>query len=71
MKRMLIFLIRMYQYGVSPLLPFNHCRFYPSCSNYSLEAIKKHGVKTGVLLTGKRIAKCHPFSVSGGYDPVP
>ncbi len=46
------------------------CRFYPSCSNYALEAIEKHGVIKGGWLTTKRICKCHPFN-PGGYDPVP
>jgi uncharacterized protein len=53
------------------VLPFNHCRFYPSCSEYSLEAIEAHGVLSGFWLTIRRIFKCHPFSTSGGYDPVP
>ena len=71
MKYVVILLIRMYQKFASVMLPFNHCRFYPSCSEYSLEAIEAYGVLSGFWLTIKRIAKCHPFSASGGYDPVP
>ncbi|MDD1779423.1 MAG: membrane protein insertion efficiency factor YidD [Candidatus Helarchaeota archaeon] len=71
MKRLLIQMIRLYKQNISALLPFNHCRFYPSCSEYSLEAIEAYGVIPGLLLTAKRIVKCHPFSASGGYDPVP
>jgi len=71
MKQMFIILIQIYQRFVSTLLPFNHCRFYPSCSNYSLEAIETHGAISGFWLTLKRIIKCHPFSSSSGYDPVP
>jgi putative membrane protein insertion efficiency factor len=71
MKYALILLIQLYQRFVSVFLPFNHCRFYPSCSDYSLEAIETHGVIRGVWLTSRRIAKCHPFSTSSGYDPVP
>lgn len=46
------------------------CRFYPSCSNYSIEAIEKYGAIKGVWLTFRRILRCHPFN-PGGYDPVP
>ncbi|MGD0035920.1 MAG: membrane protein insertion efficiency factor YidD [Bacteroidota bacterium] len=71
MKHSVVLLIRLYQRFVSALLPFNHCRFYPSCSDYSLEAIETHGIISGFWLTIKRIAKCHPLSASSGYDPVP
>jgi uncharacterized protein len=71
MKHVLVLLIRLYQHFVSALLPFNHCRFYPSCSDYSLEAIETHGVLGGGWLMVKRISKCHPLSTSSGYDPVP
>jgi putative membrane protein insertion efficiency factor len=71
MKRVFILLIQLYQRFISALLPFNHCRFYPSCSEYSREAMEKHGVMSGLWLTVKRIAKCHPLSKSSGYDPVP
>lgn len=61
--------IRAYQYAISPLLG-NHCRFHPSCSCYTHEAIQKHGVVKGTWLGVRRIAKCHPWH-EGGYDPVP
>lgn len=68
MKTLIIALIRLYRYMISPLLP-NSCRFTPSCSEYSLEAVNKYGVLKGSYLSLKRILKCHPFH-PGGYDPV-
>ena len=62
-------LVRLYQLTLSPLLG-PRCRFHPSCSNYAILAINRHGVRIGGWLTVKRVIKCHPFS-SGGYDPVP
>jgi len=64
-----IFLIRFYQTVISPLTPAT-CRFEPTCSHYSAEAIQKHGVLKGIWLSLKRISKCHPWGKSG-YDPVP
>lgn len=64
-----IFLIRGYQYLVSPLLG-QRCRFYPSCSSYAMEAIRQAGCFYGFYLTLKRILRCHPYG-KGGYDPVP
>lgn len=64
-----IFLIRFYQTVISPLTPAT-CRFEPTCSHYSAEAIVKHGVIKGIWLSAKRISKCHPWGKSG-YDPVP
>lgn len=69
MKHLLIMLIRAYQLFLSPMLGSN-CRFYPSCSHYSKEAIEKHGALKGLALSIARISRCHPFS-KGGYDPVP
>ncbi|MCI6257793.1 MAG: membrane protein insertion efficiency factor YidD [Treponema sp.] len=63
------FFIRIYQIFISPLKP-RCCRFFPSCSNYALEALKKHGPIKGICLSTKRILKCNPFH-KGGYDPVP
>ncbi len=69
MRKSALFLIRVYQWVFSPLLGRN-CRFYPTCSAYTHEAIKKYGLLKGVLLGGKRLLKCHPFH-SGGVDLVP
>ena len=69
MKTLLTYMIRGYQYLISPILG-NHCRFSPSCSEYMLEAIKTHGVIKGLYLGLKRILRCAPWS-AGGYDPVP
>lgn len=69
MSIVLIRLIRAYQFLVSPLLPPNVCRFYPSCSQYSIDVIRKHGLPKGIWLSAKRVAKCHPFH-PGGYDPA-
>ncbi len=71
MRRFFVILIRAYQMLLSPLLPFNQCRFYPTCSQYAIEAVEKHGVLRGLWLGARRIARCHPFHESGGYDPVP
>ena len=68
MKTLCIVLIRFYQLFISPLFPPT-CRFYPTCSQYAIEAIQKKGVLRGVWLAIKRIAKWHPFH-PGGYDPV-
>ena len=61
--------ILIYQRLVSPLLP-RRCRFVPTCSEYAVEAIRKHGVLRGLWLAGRRILKCHPLH-PGGHDPVP
>jgi uncharacterized protein len=62
-------LIRTYQWTLSPMLGQN-CRFYPTCSNYALEAIQRFGVLRGGWLAARRIGRCHPWH-AGGYDPVP
>jgi putative membrane protein insertion efficiency factor len=69
MKYILMGIIKVYKILISPLFP-NSCRFYPTCSEYSYEAIKKFGSIKGGWLGVKRISKCHPFH-PGGYDPVP
>lgn len=68
LKRLLILPVKCYQRCLSPLFPPS-CRFCPTCSNYMIEAIEKHGVK-GVLMGVARILRCHPFSEVGD-DPVP
>lgn len=69
MKPLVIILIKFYQYTLSPLTGRN-CRYYPTCSSYALEAVKKYGSLKGSMLAFKRVVRCHPFN-SGGYDPVP
>ncbi|MGA7982507.1 MAG: membrane protein insertion efficiency factor YidD [Chromatiaceae bacterium] len=69
MRRLLIVLIRAYQYLLSPFLG-NHCRFYPSCSQYAAEAIARHGPARGLWFALRRLSRCHPWH-AGGYDPVP
>lgn len=68
-QRILVTIIRIYQMTLSRSLPAS-CRFYPSCSEYTLQAIAKYGVFKGGWLGIKRILRCHPFH-PGGYDPVP
>tara|TARA_B100000941_G_scaffold270247_1_gene228066 strand:- start:565 stop:789 length:225 start_codon:yes stop_codon:yes gene_type:complete len=65
----LIFVFKGYQLLISPLFPPS-CRFQPTCSQYGIKALKKHGVIKGLFLTIKRISKCHPYG-GKGYDPVP
>ena len=69
MRFVLKFLIRGYQLALSPLLG-PRCRFYPSCSQYAIEAIDTHGAARGTWLAAKRISRCHPWH-EGGFDPVP
>ena len=66
---MLILLVRAYQVTLSPLFS-GCCRFEPSCSNYMIEALQRHGVFKGLYLGIRRLLRCHPFGGSG-YDPVP
>ena len=65
----LIGLVKLYQNFISPLTPAS-CRFTPTCSQYTLEALQKYGPAKGTWLGIKRISKCHPWG-SSGYDPVP
>lgn len=64
-----ILFIRAYQRAISPWLP-RSCRFYPTCSQYAVEAIEKHGLLRGGGLAVRRVLRCHPGN-PGGYDPVP
>lgn len=66
----LLLLIRGYQAVVSPSLPPDTCRFYPTCSHYGYQAIYKYGALKGSFLAARRIFRCNPFN-SGGIDPVP
>lgn len=68
MRWLIIRLLRLYKYWVSPWLP-SACRFYPTCSEYMLAAVEKYGVVKGVWLGLGRLARCHPFH-EGGFDPV-
>ncbi|MEW5889128.1 MAG: membrane protein insertion efficiency factor YidD [Pseudomonadota bacterium] len=69
MKKVLIAVLRAYQHAISPLLGRN-CRFFPSCSEYAVEAVEKHGAGMGTWLAVKRVCRCHPWH-PGGFDPVP
>ncbi|HOK13690.1 MAG TPA: membrane protein insertion efficiency factor YidD [Candidatus Kapabacteria bacterium] len=69
MKKILIILIKFYKFAISPIFPPS-CRFYPTCSQYAIDAIEKHGSIFGTFLAIKRILRCNPFS-KGGFDPVP
>ncbi len=69
MKLLLLATIRFYQLVLSPMLGSN-CRFYPSCSAYTAEAIQKYGSLKGIYLGARRISRCHPWN-AGGFDPVP
>jgi len=69
LKRVLLWLIRAYQRGISPYFPAT-CRFTPTCSQYAYEAVAKYGALKGGWLAFRRILRCHPFC-KGGYDPVP
>jgi len=69
MNVLLRLLIRLYQLTLSPLLG-PRCRFYPSCSQYALEALRLHGSLRGGWLSARRVCRCHPWH-AGGFDPVP
>jgi hypothetical protein len=69
MKCLLLTLLRIYRYAISPMLG-RSCRFMPSCSEYAVEAIDRHGSVRGSWLSLKRVLRCHPWH-PGGYDPVP
>jgi putative membrane protein insertion efficiency factor len=69
MQKVLILLLRAYRVAISPLLG-QRCRFYPSCSEYAIEAIERHGPLRGSWLSLRRLSRCHPLH-PGGCDPVP
>jgi putative membrane protein insertion efficiency factor len=67
-KQLVVGSIKVYQHTVSRMLPPS-CRFYPSCSQYAVDAVEKYGVARGLWLAARRLSRCHPFN-PGGYDPV-
>jgi putative membrane protein insertion efficiency factor len=69
LSEIFVLIVRFYQIFISPLFP-QTCRFYPTCSHYTIEALQKHGFIKGLYLGGKRILKCNPLH-PGGHDPVP
>ena len=69
MRFIIIKLVQIYQLTISPLIGMN-CRYSPTCSNFCIQSLKKHGLLKGLYLSCKRILSCHPFGNSG-YDPVP
>lgn len=68
MQIAVVALLRMYKRWVSPLLP-SACRYHPTCSEYMLQAVERHGTARGVWLGARRLLRCHPFH-EGGFDPV-
>ncbi len=68
MKKIAVSVLRFYKKHISPVLP-NSCRFYPTCSEYAIEAINKYGILKGSIKSIYRILRCNPFN-KGGYDPV-
>nr|WP_099975341.1 MULTISPECIES: membrane protein insertion efficiency factor YidD [Lactobacillaceae] len=69
MSYIYLYPVRFYQKFISPILPPS-CRYYPTCSNYFIDAVKKHGIILGSIMGIARILRCHPF-IRGGVDPVP
>ena len=72
MKKIVIFLLKIYKKTISPIIASCgiHCKYYPTCSEYTKQAVEKYGAFKGSLLAIWRIIRCNPFS-KGGYDPVP
>lgn len=68
-RKILLAPIRFYQYAISPFMA-PHCRYYPTCSEYTAQAITRFGALRGVWMGTRRILRCHPWA-EGGYDPVP
>lgn len=70
MKSVMIFIIKLYQKGISPALGANKCIFHPTCSQYAIEAYEHYGFFRGTLKAIWRVLRCNPFNKKGGYDPV-
>ena len=68
-RRLLVYLVRVYRWLISPMLP-PACRFHPSCASYAEEALARHGALRGGWLAARRVCRCGPWN-TGGYDPVP
>jgi len=68
-KKAILYMIKLYQKFLSPLKPAS-CRFYPTCSQYTFQAVSRFGVTKGIILGIRRILRCNPF-FKGGYDPIP
>ncbi len=68
LKKLILLIIKVYQIIISPFFP-PACRFYPTCSQYAIDAVTRYGIFYGIYLAAKRILKCHPFH-PGGYEPV-
>lgn len=69
LARLAIMPVRVYQLAVSPWLPVS-CRFQPTCSDYAIDALRRHGIGRGAWLAAKRLGRCHPWG-GCGFDPVP
>ncbi len=69
MRTTIVMLVKLYQYLLSPWFG-NHCRFYPTCSQYAITAIETHGALRGSWIAARRLLRCHPWH-PGGADPVP
>ncbi|NLE04690.1 MAG: membrane protein insertion efficiency factor YidD [Crenarchaeota archaeon] len=68
-RKLVIYIIKIYQKWISPLKIVPSCRFYPTCSQYAVDAVSKYGVLKGGFMALRRLLKCNPFH-PGGYDPV-
>lgn len=72
MKKIFVFILKLYKNSVSPILARlfgNACRFTPTCSEYTIEAVEKHGLSKGLVMGAKRLSRCHPWG-GHGFDPV-
>jgi putative membrane protein insertion efficiency factor len=69
MRRVVLLPIRFYQYAISPFMA-PHCRYHPTCSEYTAEAVTRYGALRGLWMGVRRVSRCHPWA-EGGYDPVP